>query len=117
MSSEPGGNSSPGFTAASVIVRSAASTGPSAWPVSPSTPLGMSTASTAASPIEGGSHAPWKPEPKAASMTRSASGKLAGHEAVSNTRTRTPRSRSHRAATRPSAPLLPGPAITFTVRP
>ncbi len=44
----PGPNSSPGLSAANVTVRVAASTAPGAAPVSPSTPLGMSTASTPA---------------------------------------------------------------------
>ena len=52
----PGPNSSPGFSAANVTVRVAASTVAGAAPVSASTPLGMSTASTAAAPTSGGDH-------------------------------------------------------------
>ena len=50
-------------------------------------------------------------------MTRSAAGRRGGQSAASNRRTRTPRSASERAAARPSAPLLPLPAMTLTVRP
>ena len=44
-------------------VRVAANTSPWASPVSASTPLGMSTASTGVPPTSGGCHVPWKPVP------------------------------------------------------
>ena len=49
-----------------------------ATPVSASSPLGTSTASTGARPTSGGRHVPRKPVPKAASMTRSHAGSTAG---------------------------------------
>ena len=73
--------------AAKVTVRSAARERPRRSPVSPSTPLGRSTASTGAAPTFGASHVPLKPVPNAASITRSAGGSRAGHVATSNTRT------------------------------
>ena len=59
----PGSSTSPGLSAANVTVADAAMTGPSAWPVNPSTPLGMSTASTGVLPGSGGDHVPRKPVP------------------------------------------------------
>ena len=50
-------------------------------------------------------------------MTRSQSGNTVGQSAAANTVTCTPLTASLRAATRPSAPLLPGPATTTTRRP
>ena len=50
-------------------------------------------------------------------MYRSADGSVSGASAAENTRTLIPRRRSRRAAARPSAPLLPGPASTTTRRP
>ena len=87
----PGGINRPGLSAPNVTVRSAASTSPAKSPVSASTPLGTSTASTGVSPTSGGDHVPRKPVPYAASITRSAGGNAAGYEGTSNTLTRTPR--------------------------
>src|SRR5262245_48048118 len=50
-------------------------------------------------------------------MTRSAGGSDGGQSDAPNTRTFTPRRPRNRPADRPSAPLLPGPAITLTTRP
>ena len=79
----------------------------------------MSTASTGA-PWTSGAFRPVparKPVPYAASITRSATGSTGGHAATSYILMRQPRAASHSAATRPSAPLLPVPATTLTVRP
>jgi hypothetical protein len=59
----PGWNSSPGLSAANVTVRVARTGRPAAWPVSPSTPLGMSTASTGAPAGSGATYSPRKPVP------------------------------------------------------
>ena len=45
------------------------------------------------------------------------SGETSGQSSASKTRTLTPRSRNRFPATRPSAPLLPGPATMLTIRP
>ncbi len=116
-SARPGWNTSPGLSAANVTVRTASTAPPGAAPVSPSTPLGMSTASTGAPAGSGGRYSPWKPVPKAASITRSLAGSVSGASATGMTTVRTPRRRSRRAASRPSLPLLPFPATTTTRRP
>ena len=113
----PEPSNSPGLSAANVTVRSAARVRPRRSPVSPSTPLGRSTASTGAAPTCGASHVPLKPVPNAASITRSAGGSCGGHVATSKTRTVMPSARNRCAAARPSFPLLPLPAITLTTRP
>ncbi len=109
--------SSPGFRATKVTVRTAADGDPDASPVSPATPEGMSTASTGVPAGTGGNrNSPRKPVPKAASTTRSA-GPMVAPDPASTTVTRAPRRRRRSAATRPSAPLFPGPATTTTRRP
>src|SRR3954469_14778871 len=50
-------------------------------------------------------------------MTRSAGGRVGGQSEAPKTRTAPPRRARNRPAARPSAPLLPGPAITLTTRP
>ena len=65
----------------------AARTSPAMSPVSASTPLGTSTASTGVSPTSGGVQVPWNPVPYAASITRSDGGSTAGYDGTSNTRT------------------------------
>ena len=115
--SAPLPRSRPGLSAWNVTVRVARITPSPAAPVSASTPLGTSTASTGASPGSGAVHSPWKPVPKAASTTRSHGGSVAGHSSTGTTRTETPRRRRRIAAERPSAPLFPDPATTTTRRP
>ena len=111
-SSRPAPSSKPGFNAANVTVRSAASTRVRASPVSPSTPLGMSTASTGAS-VSGVGRVVLASEAGAVGgVDHEISGRqrAAGASAASTSATRTPRRRSRRAASRPSLPLLPLPA-------
>src|SRR5829696_5416188 len=130
-SARPGSNTRPGLRAANVTVRVARTTGPHTVPVRPSTPDGMSTASTsppkwpscstahAASP----SSVPRNPVPYIASTTRSAAASARTHRrrsmpaASSKTLVRTPQLWSTRAATRPSPPLLPLPHTSTTRRP
>ena len=59
----PSPSTIPCFSAAKVTVRSATSTPPLTVPVRPSSPLGMSTASTGTSMTTGGDQVPRKPIP------------------------------------------------------
>ena len=86
----PAPNSNPGFKATNVTVRVACQVSGAARPVSPSIPLGISTAKTGTPWVDGGLQSSRKPVPKAASMMRSLTGKRNGMFSALMTCTRTP---------------------------
>ena len=140
----PGSSRWPGFLRKKVTVAVACTTGPAACPVVPSSPLGTSTARTglpaplmaATASAAAPSMVRERPAPNMASMMTSAplsaaagrvsispsqrpamaaaSPRRASRLPSSHTRTPWPCSRSIRAATKPSPPLLPGPQRTAT---
>ena len=144
QASRPGSNRWPGLRRKKVTVTAADGAAPRMAPLSPSTPLGMSTATQSrrrslmpstrarATPSSGRA----SPAPISASTTlaapsrmvgssgagvspqrsaaRRASPRSASRGARQPSRTTTPASRRIRAATNPSPPLLPGPHSTAT---
>ena len=130
VSSAPGRSTVPVFGAPIATVSRASTAGPGTAPVAPSTPLGMSTATTghgasrsaSMAAARSPSAAPWNPVPTSASIARSARSSDRPSRArscpgTSTTSTRIPAAARCPAAIRPSSPLCPVPARTTARRP